>query len=213
MKRAVKQCIRHIGSMALYVLYLFCKVGNFKPHFLAGYYAPQFLNMGDGSIIKGAFYDFKGGRYISIGNNTSIGQGVMLTAWDRYNSSDGLQKFTPQIIIGNNCSIGNNGHITAINKIQFGNNVLLGPKVLITDNSHGEFINSQIDIAPNKRPLYSKGPVIIEDNVWIGEKVSIMPGVHIGYGAIIAANSVVTKDVPAKSIVAGIPAKVIKTLV
>ena len=52
--------------------------------------------------------------------------------------------------------------------------------------------------------------MVIEDNVWIGEKASIMPGVHIGKGAIIAANSVVTHDVPAYAVVAGIPAKVIK---
>ena len=61
-------------------------------------------------------------------------------------------------------------------------------------------------------PLYRKGPVVIEDNVWIGEKASIMPGVHIGKGAIIAANSVVTHDVPAYAVVAGVPAKIVKQL-
>ena len=60
--------------------------------------------------------------------------------------------------------------------------------------------------------IYRKCPVVIEDNVWIGEKASIMPGVHIGKGAIIAANSVVTHDVPAYAVVAGTPAKVIKQL-
>ncbi|MBR0310679.1 MAG: hypothetical protein IJQ97_07320 [Paludibacteraceae bacterium] len=54
--------------------------------------------------------------------------------------------------------------------------------------------------------------VVIDDNVWIGEKSSILPGVHIGRGAIVAANSVVTHDVPAYSVVAGVPAKVIKQL-
>ena len=60
--------------------------------------------------------------------------------------------------------------------------------------------------------MYSKGPVIIQDNVWIGEKATILPGVTIGEGAIIGANSVVTKDVPAKSLVVGCPAKIVKTL-
>lgn len=69
-----------------------------------------------------------------------------------------------------------------------------------------------LGIAPNKRPLYCKGPVIIGNNVWIGEKASIMPGVTIGDGVIIAANSVVTKDIPSYSLAAGIPAKIIKSV-
>ena len=131
-----------------------------------------------------------------------------MTAWDSY---EGVH-FNPQITIGNNSSIGDDSHITAINKIMIGNNVRSGKKILITDNSHGASERKLLDIAPNKRPLYSKGPVIIEDNVWIGEKSSIMPGVHIGYGSIIAANSVVTKDVPSYCVVAGSPAKIVKNM-
>lgn len=149
-----------------------------------------------------------GAKYISVGHHTSIGGRVQLTAWDSYHG----QKFTPQILIGDNCSIGEDAHITAINSIVLGNNVLLGKKVLITDNSHGQSISEILDISPMLRELYSKGPVVIEDNVWIGEKASIMPGVHIGSGSIIAANSVVTKDVPPYCVVAGVPAKVIKKL-
>ena len=58
--------------------------------------------------------------------------------------------------------------------------------------------------------IVSKGPVVIGDNVWIGDKVTVLPGVTIGDGAVIAANAVVTKDVPAYSVVAGNPAKIIK---
>ena len=83
---------------------------------------------------------------------------------------------------------------------------------MITDNSHGVSTSKMMDISPAKRLLYSKGPVIIDDNVWIGEKASIMPGVHIGECAIIAANAVVTKDIPAYSVAAGIPAKVVRTI-
>jgi acetyltransferase-like isoleucine patch superfamily enzyme len=64
---------------------------------------------------------------------------------------------------------------------------------------------------PIKRPIISKGPVIIGNNVWIGDKATILSDVKIGDGAIIAANAVVTKDVPAYSMAAGIPAQVIKT--
>lgn len=62
-------------------------------------------------------------------------------------------------------------------------------------------------ISPNKRTLYSKGPVVLGDNVWIGQNVSVMPDVVIGEGCIIGANSVVTHDIPAFSIAAGCPAK------
>ena len=63
-----------------------------------------------------------------------------------------------------------------------------------------------------EREVYSKGPVIIEKNVWIGDKVTILPGVTVGQGAVIAANSVVSKDVPAFSVVGGIPAKLLKNI-
>ena len=62
------------------------------------------------------------------------------------------------------------------------------------------------------RPMYSKGPVVIEDNVWIGEMVCILPNVRIGKGSIIGANAVVTKDVPANALVGGNPARVIKII-
>lgn len=151
---------------------------------------------------------YEGEQYISIGSHVIMGSDSRLTAWDRYNA----QHFTPEIVIGDNCNIGQFAHITAINRIQIGNNVLMGTKVLITDNSHGTFTRAELDTAPFDRPLYSKGAVVIDDNVWIGEKSSILPGVHIGMGAIVAANSVVTHDVPAYSVVAGVPAKVIKQL-
>ena len=65
---------------------------------------------------------------------------------------------------------------------------------------------------PSLRKVESKGEVIIGDNVWIGDKCTILPNVHIGDGVIVAANSVVTKDVPPYSVVGGDPAKVLKKI-
>lgn len=149
-----------------------------------------------------------GASYIYIDNLSTFNYGCILTAWDKY----GEERFSPNIKIGKDCHFGEYNHITAINNISIGNGVLTGRWVTITDNAHGKSSYEDLCIKPHLRNLYSKGPVIIEDNVWIGDKVSIMPNVRIGKSSIIAANSVVTKDVPPFSVVAGIPAVTIKTI-
>ena len=117
-----------------------------------------------------------------------------------------------ELKIGNNVSLGEYSHITCANKVTIGNSVLTGRFVLITDNSHGNSTKDSADIAPLAREIHSNGPVCIGDNVWIGDKVTILPNVTIGKGCIIAANAVVTKDIPEYSVAAGVPAKVIKTI-
>ena len=82
--------------------------------------------------------------------------------------------------------------------------------MLITDNTHGQSIREHMSLPVTERPLYSKGPVVIGNNVWLGNNVCVMSGVTIGDGAIIGANSVVTHNIPAYAVAAGIPAKVVK---
>ena len=180
-----------------------------KIFFYTGFKSRYFQSLGKNSTL-GINTIYVGEQYIVIGNNTSIGDYGRLTAYDRNVHSN--QSFSPQIKIGDNCCIGAQSHITAINKIVIGNNLLTGPRVLISDNSHGESVLCMLDIAPKSRPLYSKGSIVIEDNVWIGEGAMILSNVHIGKGAIIACNSVVVSDVPAYSVVAGSPAKIVKML-
>ncbi|RZL62547.1 MAG: acyltransferase, partial [Pedobacter sp.] len=117
------------------------------------------------------------------------------------------------IIIGNDVSINFDCHIACVNKISIGNNVLMASKVFITDHFHGNASKASIALPPSKRVVESKGPVIIEDNVWVGEGVAIMPNVTIGQNSIIGANAVVTKSFPANSVIAGNPAKLIKTII
>lgn len=148
-----------------------------------------------------------GAKYISIGSS-KIGKDVILTAYD----SVAGYNFLPEIIIGDNCNIGEFCHITAINSIVIGNGVLTGRWVTITDNSHGMTTYEDLQLSPLKRKPFSKGKVIIGNNVWIGDKATILPGVIIGDGAIIGAGTVVTKDVPAMSVVGGNPARIIKTI-
>lgn len=179
-----------------------------KMRLYTGYYVRQFRSFGSESIIKPSFRFVCGLRYVSVGSKCLLGTGVELTAWDNYKG----QQFHPEIIIGNGSSIQSYSQVTAINGIYIGNGVRIGPNVLITDNAHGASVAELLDMAPNLRPLFSKGPVVIEDNVWIGTKASIMPGVRIGKGAIIAANSVVTHDIPPYCVAAGIPARAIKVM-
>lgn len=173
-----------------------------------GWVARDFKRLGKKATIQPSFSLLIGAENIVIGNNCSIGRNVQLTAWTHRRG----QTFNPEIIFGNNCSINDGAHITAINSISVGDNVIISKNVLITDNAHGSSTFEMMNIAPIYRPIHSKGPVLIDDNVWIGEKASIMPGVHIGKGSIIGANAVVTKDVPPYSVVAGVPAIIVKRL-
>ena len=185
------------------------RLGRIKVHFFTGYESRYFKTFGKDCTL-GVHTTYIGECNISIGTNTHIGDYGRLTAYEYYKPTK--QTFSPEIIIGNNCSIGVQSHITAISKITIGNNVLTGPRVLITDNAHGESTFESLQIAPAKRKLHSNGEVIIEDDVWIGEGAMIMPNVHIGKGAIIACNSVVTSDIPPYAIAAGSPDKIIKIL-
>jgi acetyltransferase-like isoleucine patch superfamily enzyme len=150
----------------------------------------------------------EGGKYITIGNGFGCDECLRLDAIDEFLGD----KFTPQIIIGDNVSIQKDCHIGAINKIIIGNNVLLASKVYISDHSHGEITKEALLLPPSKRKLYSKGPVIIEDNVWLGEGVVILAGVTIGKNSIVGANAVVTKSMPTNSVIAGNPARPIKII-
>lgn len=149
-----------------------------------------------------------GQKRIVIGDYTSIQSHCVLGCWEKY----GDQQFTPSIIIGNHCSIGEYNHITACNKITIGDGLLTGRYVYIGDNAHGGLSWDEAEIPPAQRHLTSKGEIKIGRNVWIGDKATILAGVHIGDNVIVAANAVVIRDVQNNCVVAGIPAKVVKSL-
>lgn len=150
-----------------------------------------------------------GQKNIAIGDYTTIQGTSILGCWTKY----GGQEFpNASISIGNHCSIGEYNHITACNKISIGDGLLTGRYVIISDNSHGGLSEEEAQIAPANRDLKSKGEVVIGNNVWIGEKVTVLAGVHIGNNVIVAANSVVTKDIPDNCMAAGVPAKVVKEM-
>ncbi len=168
----------------------------------------RFARWGKNARLDWSAMKLVGLKYVSVGEGTYIAPRVQLTAWDKHNG----RHFTPSITIGSHCIIRENCHITSVNCIKIGDGLLTGTNVLITDNSHGQSTREHMSMPFLQRPVYSKGPVVIGKNVWLGNNVCVMPGVTIGDGAIIGANSVVTHDVPAFSVAVGIPAKVVKQL-
>lgn len=102
------------------------------------------------------------------------------------------------VFINSNCNFQDQGGIT------IGDGSLIGHRVILATLNHG--------IAPDDRHTLYPAPIIIGKNVWVGAGATILPGVTIGDNAIIAAGAVVTKDVPENTIVAGVPAKTIRTL-
>lgn len=147
-------------------------------------------------------------KYISIGDNFNALRNLRLEAWDQYAG----EKFSPEILIGNNVNVNSDVHIGCINKVVIGDNVLMASHIYISDHSHGEINSEALEVTPAHRKLFSKGPVIIENNVWIGEGVCVLPGVTIGQNSIVGANAVVTANIPKNSVAGGIPARVLRTL-
>lgn len=109
------------------------------------------------------------------------------------------------VVIGDNSGIGVNAQIP--NNMIIGKNVLMGPDVMVIPSSH---CFEKKDKLIMEQGYEEPKQVVIEDDVWIGARVIILGGICIKHGAVVGAGSVVTKDVEPFSVVAGVPAKVIK---
>ena len=187
-------------------LYLFaCELGSragifFRRWMLGG-------KLGCSDIVLGPRCYLRGLAHIHIGNNFHAAEGLWLEAITR--NMD--QTFSPTIVIGNNVSVSRWSHIAATHRVEIGDGVLIGSKVLVIDHNHGQYQEGfEVGTSPVLRTLDQDRTVIIGKNVWLGDGVVVMPGVTIGDGCVIGANSVVTRDVPPFTIAAGIPAKQLK---
>jgi len=112
--------------------------------------------------------------------------------------------FGRNLHIGKNVFINSGSMFTDMGGIYLGDNVLIGPNVTIAS------VNHRID--PEQRRHLDLKSVYIHDNVWIGSNVTVIPGVVIGENSIVGAGAVVTKNVPANTIVGGVPAQIIRTI-
>lgn len=108
------------------------------------------------------------------------------------------------ITVGKNVFINSGCHFQDQGGITIGDGVLIGHNVVLATLNH--------DFSPKKRSTLHPAPIVIGENVWIGSNATIVPGVTIGNGSIIAAGAVVTKNVPENVVAGGVPAKIIKIL-
>ena len=135
---------------------------------------------------------------IKIGSNCALDRGVTLVCSGESSSQVKLK-------IGANTYVNRQTIIDAIALIQIGRDCAIGPNCYITDHDHG------LDdlLPPLQQPMIAK-ETIIGDRVWLGANVTVLKGMKIGNDAVVGAGSVVTKNVPDKAIVAGVPAKIIR---
>jgi len=140
-------------------------------------------------------------RKIILGDDVTICFGAHIRPSGYWNKEigEGLK-------IGNKSSIGAYSYIGCAGYIDIGNNVMIGPRITCIAENHNF---DQTNIPINEQGVNRKG-IKICDNVWIGANVTILDGVNIGEGAIIAAGAVVVKNVEPFAIVGGVPAKLIK---
>ena len=157
---------------------------------------PQHITLEDGTKLGDyVSLDIKNhGKNIIIGKNVTIGHSTIFSC------------IGGKIIIGYNSEIGKSCRLGSLKNLTIGKNVKIGDCCYVIGAGH-EFDSLEIPII--KQNVVSKGPSIIEDNVVIGEQVSVLDGVKIGEGARVKAGSLVNKDVPAGKIVGGIPAEIV----
>ncbi len=162
---------------------------------------PQLIRIGQAVIIEdNVTIDALSVNGISLGNNVTIAKftTIQCTGVIR-NLGQGLQ-------IGDNSAVGAYSFIGAQGGIKIGSNVIIGPRVSFHAENH---LYSDPN-TPIRLQGESRQGIIVEDDCWIGAGSIILDGVHISQGSIIAAGSVVTKNIPPHSVMAGVPARLIK---
>lgn len=170
------------------------------------YYQPMFRSqcqeVGDGLYLYGGMSYLYGGLRMKIGNNCKISAQTSLVA--------GKVKDDPTLVLGDNTNLGSGVTISVCERVELGSHVRIANGVIICDNPG----HPMDPIARRTQTVDASQvrPVVIEDDVWVGSEAKIMPGVTIGRGSVVASGAIVTRDVPPLSVVAGVPARVIRKL-
>jgi acetyltransferase-like isoleucine patch superfamily enzyme len=158
--------------------------------------SPERISLGEGSSI---------GRGAALRANTKVSPGITLSP--RVSLKDGviLNANTGRITIGERSWLGPYCVIYGNGGVDIGRDVMIAAHTLITSVGHE---HESLDVPMMHQPL-RLAPVRIEDDVWIGARCTLLPGITVGRGAIVGAGSVVTRDVAPWAIVGGVPARVV----
>lgn len=194
-KDSIRQQLKNSPKLKKWIDRLVMNQIQTRPRWYIRALAPLYQHRGKGSVI-----------YSSVRMDTPpyrkfhIGRKSVIESFCCINNAVG------DVIIGNYTRIGL--HSTIIGPVEIGNNVNLAQGITVTALNHN---TDNPDMRFDEQGISTK-QIIIEDDVWIGANAVILPGVRIGKHSVIAAGAVVNKDVPAGTLVAGVPAKVKKTL-
>lgn len=165
--------------------------------------AKRFGRFGDGSIIAWPVTTLYNENYVWLGENCWVADHFALGV----GIAPGQEMLTnPVVSIGDRCLIGRASGIVGHYRIEIGDDVWTGHHVYITDQNHGY---EDLDLPIGRQSMPEKA-VSIGNGSWLGHGSIVLPGASIGEHCVIAAGSVVTKDVPSFSVVAGVPARVIR---
>jgi len=191
--------ISHLRSYKLLFLFRFTRFNFYgnsvKFRNLSKIKLGKWVELGDYVYLNGL-----GKGFLIIGDKTKIGAFSRIVVSTSYNN---LGEF---IHIGNNVGIGEFARIGGSGGVSIGSNTIVGQYLSIHPENH----NFQDTSKLIKDQGTTRGSIIIGENCWIGAKVTILAGVNIGANCVIAAGSVVTKDVPSSSVAAGVPTRILK---
>lgn len=192
------------------------------PMFVRGLWFKFFLRRADGLLLIGKGVSLRNSQYIAVGKNfvaedyceiqglstqglsfgdrVTVGRFAMIRPSGYYGRDVGVG-----LRVGNRSNIGANCYIGCSGGIEIGANVMMSPGVNLFAENHN-FARTDI---PMKDQGVTRKPIVVEDDCWLASGSTILSGVRVGQGAIVAAGAVVTEDVPAFAIVGGVPAKII----
>jgi acetyltransferase-like isoleucine patch superfamily enzyme len=189
---------------------------------LRGLGLKPFLKSSSGILFKGRGVKIKFKKRMSVGKSLTLGQNVQINALSKKGIVIGnnvsildnsiidctgvIKDLGEGLKIGNNVGIAQNAFIQVRGMVEIKDNVIFGPNVSIFSENH---VFSDVELPVNKQGVTRKG-VVIEEGVWLATRVVVLDGVTIGKNSVVAAGSIVTKDVPPYAVVGGVPARMIK---
>jgi acetyltransferase-like isoleucine patch superfamily enzyme len=197
---------------------LFGSLAGALGYLLRKKFYPKLFKQPGASVIFGKNLVLRHPNRITLGNRIAIDDNTLLDAGSPENSGISLghdviisrncviQAKTAAVTIGNSTDIGCNTVITSSGGIAIGQSVLIAGNCYI---GGGRYITDRLDIPMMEQGIYTKGAVVIGDDVWLGAGATVLDGVQIGKGCVVGAGAVVTKNLPNYVIAVGIPAKIV----